>query len=152
MTDKKAGLGGPDAAAKPKDDAEVAAPVTKTPRPKLILPDNVQKTPAAPANDELDIPEGTICCGNCPHFAPNSGTKKFGQCREPTPTPLLVGTQMVNPTMGADGQLRGTQVPRVDGFFPPTSWNVLCGKHPARIIQLEQMMEQMRSTKPMARH
>jgi hypothetical protein len=62
------------------------------------------------------------CCGNCPYFVATSPDQKTGICRESAPVPLVAGWRQT-----LEGQ---PPKPQILGYFPPTSANILCGKHP----------------------
>ena len=62
------------------------------------------------------------CCGNCVFFFPFAGDVAHGTCHEQSPRAILVGMR--------PGLLGADPVPVTNGYFAPTSANVICGKHP----------------------
>lgn len=76
-------------------------------------------------------------CAACKHW--NQPTKDgkvapFGMCRRRAPVPIMTGyfidTRSGQPVVGMDGQ----PIPKVQGFFPETRPDVVCGEWEMRSI------------------
>lgn len=77
-----------------------------------------------PDNDSPQIEQEIAApsCNGCPYYFTAHPQRAVGQCRESGPTPLVAGW---NQTL--EGQ---PPKPIVLGYFPPTSKDIVCGRHP----------------------